>query len=1406
METVIVTEWTLPGTSEIYEISMTYGTDAEIPEGAQLAVTALDADSPEYIAAREAIVSEKLAANPNFDETGMGMAAVDISIVAPGVGKVEPKAPVKVEINMKALPEHAEVEALKASMELQHLKNAEDGTLQVESVANTYSSYSEVGGNITVNEDNITATFNVDSFSTFSFIWTDNSLHENVIVHYVDTSGKEIQGTQRQDVTVANNAGTVSFNTYEGGITNYTFKEARIDNMTGDIVTGFTTDRNNDRLRFMNGTTNVRDVVRPYNVEVYFIYTPDDDPSGGDGTPSTLNAPKTEKTLVRQNDGTYDITLSIAGEAASVTTTTKANVIVIYDTSRSMLDTETTTTYTENENGMWGKVGDNYVQLSNQTIWKMNGEPYRDYRYKSGTGNDYQYGVYNGDVIQLYYNNGIWYRTRTGSWWSGYRYSNPYTGTRYAAVQNNNADTSYNLGFDSNTGTMVQLSHETTLVYNSGTNYNPVYTEYTGTRYTQTTTTMSKHEIAKDATSKLAAKLLGMNGKDGNPSDMVEMALIEFDSIAYRENGANITRPGAKTSNLTTFNSWVNNITIPGSGTMRGGTNWEDALDYANAYNFNDNDPVYVIFVSDGNPTFRTSANGYTDDYLGQVSAGGRNNIYTYGGGNSDPGDCCLDAAVIEARGILAANKKLYTVGAFLDSSSKMANLGGQNFDASDSDKLTQAFDDIVDSITNALNIANVHISDGITGLTANTFVSGDIDPSTFRYTKGGQPWSPITEGANRADVVFDEQGNQTVQWDMGENYMLEKNVTYTVTFTVWPKQEAYDILADLNNGIKFYTYADYVATSPDPQLSEEEAIAQGLVIDAGTRSQIIRNGNTYTVLTNTTANATYQVVTIVNGEETGRVDGSVPITNPTNGMGLSESHLDLKKEWNDSLDPTQLLKLLEDNPDYQVVLHVMNDNNEYVPVTIKPVITKDSAGHVTAATWPTEKVFIAPGVMLSKAHAQAKGINVDNYTQVTYGGTTYVVLETGHDYTIDEQNTDYHFELRADVYHPMVVDGQVCNVKFVYTGDEITGIEVIDTNNVGTIVAVNELRAGINMRKIVQDAGGNEIYPANTSYKLKVSLKDKNGNSIKFSDYAGSATSEYFKPDGTTAVAGINWDTYPIWFNIYYGANDDLDLNGTYQRSDGMVVEDGGYIFLKAGEVIRFSNVPIGTQFSFVEEDVPEGYEFVEYDYKAGKATTTWTTVTDITAGYSDTAVANQSYYLTFTNKKNAVNVELLKIEANTTTTLEGAVFDLYPESAIDENLHVKPNSTPVTGFTNLTTDANGKVTLAEVPLATYYLVETKAPDGYILLDKAIKLVVSADGVSYIQADYNSGQPQTATATTTDATITYTITVANTSGYELPNTGGSGTTLNYLGGIALLLTAAVMYGFRMRRRERRYN
>ena len=131
----------------------------------------------------------------------------------------------------------------------------------------------------------------------------------------------------------------------------------------------------------------------------------------------------------------------------------------------------------------------------------------------------------------------------------------------------------------------------------------------------------------------------------------------------------------------------------------------------------------------------------------------------------------------------------------------------------------------------------------------------------------------------------------------------------------------------------------------------------------------------------------------------------------------------------------------------------------------------------------------------------------------------------------------------------------------------------------------------------------------------------------------------------------------------------------------------------------------------------------------------------------------------------------------------LSGAVFDLYKQTSTGETIPGTDGA--VLGeaiIHNISVENNGEVTI-ELPGADgiYYLVETVAPDNYNLLSTAIKINV-VGGV--ITIDEHSMAELEGT----------TITVVNLAGYELPRTGGSGTTWYLLGGVILMLSAVLIF------------
>lgn len=150
---------------------------------------------------------------------------------------------------------------------------------------------------------------------------------------------------------------------------------------------------------------------------------------------------------------------------------------------------------------------------------------------------------------------------------------------------------------------------------------------------------------------------------------------------------------------------------------------------------------------------------------------------------------------------------------------------------------------------------------------------------------------------------------------------------------------------------------------------------------------------------------------------------------------------------------------------------------------------------------------------------------------------------------------------------------------------------------------------------------------------------------------------------------------------------------------------------------------------------------------------------------------------------------------EGETEKALAGATFtlskntddELTPIALVSEGNNVYrvamtgENST----VTEITTDATGKFTIQGLDADTYYLDETKAPDGYNVLAGPITIVIGDNGVVNGTAETPQGVDE--------------VKVLNQTGSVLPSTGGIGTTIFYVLGTILVLGAGVLLVTRKR-------
>lgn len=173
--------------------------------------------------------------------------------------------------------------------------------------------------------------------------------------------------------------------------------------------------------------------------------------------------------------------------------------------------------------------------------------------------------------------------------------------------------------------------------------------------------------------------------------------------------------------------------------------------------------------------------------------------------------------------------------------------------------------------------------------------------------------------------------------------------------------------------------------------------------------------------------------------------------------------------------------------------------------------------------------------------------------------------------------------------------------------------------------------------------------------------------------------------------------------------------------------------------------------------------------------------------------ATTTYSYVCTVQNTY-APEIRVLKKDtAQADKTLSGAEFELY-SATVNGETWVKGDKL---NETVLCSDENGSLTLGKLSSGTYLLYETKAPDGYNLLSEPIRITV--DSTERRVSVY----PNPGNITSNPADGSYTITVYNSSGVTLPNTGGPGTLAYTFGGLVMIMSC-LMYGYRLRRKNGR--
>ena len=287
------------------------------------------------------------------------------------------------------------------------------------------------------------------------------------------------------------------------------------------------------------------------------------------------------------------------------------------------------------------------------------------------------------------------------------------------------------------------------------------------------------------------------------------------------------------------------------------------------------------------------------------------------------------------------------------------------------------------------------------------------------------------------------------------------------------------------------------------------------------------------------------------------------------------------------------------------------------------------------------------------------------------------------------------------------------------------------------------------------------------------------------------------------------------------YGDHNDADIGQTVNFRTTIYVVDGepkNYVLhdtMSAGLTFDPASVAVtigertlakNTDYTLVTNDLTDGCTF-EVQFKDGVLKPNDVVEVAYSAEVNEYAVIggtgnDNKTHLTYSDTPKSTGERLTKtyvwqfdvfkyaMRDGKEIPLAGAQFVLY-KTVNDEKFYAQAANGKITGWTDdqkyatvFETPDNGKFVIAGLDADTYYLEETKAPDGYNRLKEPVNVVITAN--------IASGKTVTATITYNE-TATGTVRIENQTGVELPSTGGIGTTVFYVIGGLLMGVAVVL-------------
>ncbi len=384
-------------------------------------------------------------------------------------------------------------------------------------------------------------------------------------------------------------------------------------------------------------------------------------------------------------------------------------------------------------------------------------------------------------------------------------------------------------------------------------------------------------------------------------------------------------------------------------------------------------------------------------------------------------------------------------------------------------------------------------------------------------------------------------------------------------------------------------------------------------------------------------------------------------------------------------------------------------------------VVNKKAMGSLTITKTDTENVTITSSEATFELYADALATDRIEIKQTVNGVVTFENLELGKTYYYREveapdgyilDSTIHSFTIgtgkeRADQTLRVTVTNEVAkgNIR-IYKVDNSTPAKPLEG------VTFTLYKKG-ESDPVVDGSG--KAMTATTNARGIAEFTD-----IPFGDYVIKETGITGYDIGTYGTDGIevvvdrtgNKEVTVVNKKIQFNIQITKTDSGTsvpLQGAEFGLYTEGGLLMRKgttgSDGTLSFTNVPFGN-YTVKEITPPEGYN---------KSAEEWKIQTSDITGNGVTLTK------TFTNEKQNGSIELTKYgysnDISDAAALAGAEFILYDS-----------NGFPVG---TATSDASGKVTFTDLPWGTYYVRESKAPDGYIRDSKQYEVNVSENGTS---------------------------------------------------------------------------